>query len=567
MVGVANALCLLAVCGRALATPTALPTSSPDVDATNATRTCPTKLSEHRPFTKVFFDEACVAAMPPRSDGTCPIETVDGFAKYYFGALCLVATIVSFMSVLFNVSLLQLGGIPNPRARGERGKRGGLSVLGMAAWVIYMLLGVCQFVAQLLSMVMTVAAFAKVRDDYRPCLQPWAHDMDLLGVAALPTFAFTPVVQFPMMLMFVTWAALIEGVKVYCAARRITPVGALGSDALPIDGEMHTTYTLFCCIPLLLFNLLAWLLSGSFVFGIVFHSPIFLVVALAYVGIGKLLRVVATKVMASESERAAVTTLKGMLWWAVRDNSGLPGGLPNNPFGRTLLFSVTPLPFSPLVIYGALLAAHVYAGHTPAENMHLVDVTYEHAFQFFRTAKFSMPAIDLAAISFDPTVAFGYIAALGHIDSLDAAELLEGARVLNAFSYALSILKTLVSVCAGALAAGEQLGMLPNVQFSDCAHWAMMKKRNAQGNFTFGGDGEREHIAGLDALVDEGDDEKEAQRAAQEELLRKRRERRSARKQGNNANVEGDAAGDAGNNVEMANDPADCEEDDGVLRI
>ena len=155
-----------------------------------------------------------------------------------------------------------------------------------------------------------------------------------------------------------------------------------------------------------------------------------------------------------------------------------------------------PLPLSPLVIYGALLAAHVYAGHTPAENMHLVDVTYEHVFQVFRTAKFSMPAIDLAAISFDPTVAFGYVAALGHIDSLDAAELLEGAHVLNAFSYALSILKTVVSVCANALAAlsteevmNGVLDMIPNVPFNVCAKWNMSM------------DGENEHITGLDALV------------------------------------------------------------------
>ena len=227
MVGLANALCLLAVCGRALATPTALPTSSPDVDATNAT--CPTKLSEHRAFTKVFINEACVAAMPPRSDGTCPIETVDGFAKYYFGALCVVATIVSFMSVLFNVSLLQLGGIPNPRARGERGKGGGLSVLGTAALAIHMLLGVCQFVVLLLSMVMTVAAFANVRDDFRPCLQPWAHDMDLLGVAALPTFAFTPVVLSPMMLMFVLQCRFKRAVQKYSfsqASGNLAPLAA-----------------------------------------------------------------------------------------------------------------------------------------------------------------------------------------------------------------------------------------------------------------------------------------------------------------------------------------------------
>ena len=143
------------------------------------------------------------------------------------------------------------------------------------------------------------------------------------------------------------------------------------------------------------------------------------------------------------------------------------------------------------------------------------DVSYEHAFQFFRTAKFSMPAIDLAAISFDPTVAFGYIAALGHIDSLDAAELLEGARGLLVFSYALSILKWVVTVCAGALAAGEQLGVLPNVQFSECAHWDMMEKADGDGNrVPFGQDGVPEHIAGLDALVREAEGEAADQEAA-----------------------------------------------------
>ena len=52
---------------------------------------------------------------------------------------------------------------------------------------------------------------------------------------------------------------------------------------------------------------------------------------------------------------------------------------------------------------------------------------------------------------------------------------------------ALSILKTVVSVCAAALAAGEWLGVLPNVQFSDCARWVMGIN----------------HIDGLDALVGE----------------------------------------------------------------
>ena len=160
-----------------------------------------------------------------------------------------------------------------------------------------------------------------------------------------------------------------------------------------------------------------------------------------------------------------------------------------------LVWCVFPLPFSQVVIYGSLLAAHTYAGHAPAENMRLLGIVYKHTFQIFRTAKVSMPAIDLAAITFDPTKVFGYVAALGHIDSLDAAELLEGARGLLAFSFVLSILKTVISVCAAAFAAGagEQLDMCKNVQFSDCARWATERK-------TEDGVSVHEHIDGLDAM-------------------------------------------------------------------
>ena len=86
---------------------------------------------------------------------------------------------------------------------------------------------------------------------------------------------------------------------------------------------------------------------------------------------------------------------------------------------------------------------------------------------------------------------------------------------MNAFSYALSILKTLVSVCAGALAAGEQLGVLPNVPFNECAHWFMVERVDGDGNRMEPSDAGYtnavpEHIAGLDALVDKAAGEGEA---------------------------------------------------------
>ena len=298
MAGLARALCVLAVCGHARA-------SSPGVNATNAT--CPTKLSEQqqRPFAKVFFDQGCVAVMAPRSDGTCPIETLDTFTARYFGTLCIEAVALAYVAIFTNVCSVQLGGIPCPRAPDERGTRGELSVIGTMMWSQYMFLGLGQIVAQLLSIVMVVAAFAKAREDFSPCLQPWAHGMDLLGVVALPTFAFTPVVQVPMILIGVSWAVLIEGAKVYCASRRIT--------TFHVEHLANIYIVVFMGFPYL-FSLIAFFLSGSVFFGTCLFFPIFALVGPALYGILMLLRVVATKVMASESELAAVKNLQGMLW-------------------------------------------------------------------------------------------------------------------------------------------------------------------------------------------------------------------------------------------------------------
>ena len=94
----ACALCVVAIfCDRALGAPSASPTPAPYVNAT-----CPTKLSEYRPFAKVFFDEGCVAAMEPRPDGACPIDTLDTFVEYYFGALCIEAVVQTFAAFLAN---------------------------------------------------------------------------------------------------------------------------------------------------------------------------------------------------------------------------------------------------------------------------------------------------------------------------------------------------------------------------------------------------------------------------------------------------------------------------------
>ena len=82
----------------------------------------------------------------------------------------------------------------------------------------------------------------------------------------------------------------------------------------------------------------------------------------------------------------------------------------------------------------------------------------------------------MPAINIDPTQlgnlatnALEYLADLNA--SFDPEHFLEGARALLALNMLLSLVKTGIAVVAGLLSAGECLGVLPNIQFSECATW------------------------------------------------------------------------------------------------
>ena len=112
----------------------------------------------------------------------------------------------------------------------------------------------------------------------------------------------------------------------------------------------------YMCTMVLLFgpSVLMWILSASFVFSVVFCLPITAMSVAAFASVLMVTRVLATRVMRSESETQVVTTLKGMLWWAVRDEeSDAPFGLPLNPFCLTLIAAFIPLLIGSLIVYGA----------------------------------------------------------------------------------------------------------------------------------------------------------------------------------------------------------------------
>ena len=69
------------------------------------------------------------------------------------------------------------------------------------------------------SPLVTGTSFFHFREDMAECAVDWAHGYDLIDAVSLSSFVFQPAVLLKLILFWIYWAALIEGVKVYYAAR------------------------------------------------------------------------------------------------------------------------------------------------------------------------------------------------------------------------------------------------------------------------------------------------------------------------------------------------------------
>ena len=127
---------------------------------------CSSKFAQD--ITHQFFVESCVAALQI-DNIECPIDEVDGFAVAFIDPLRFDAMAESFGILLFQVMVMQTGGIP--RCEG---------VLGVAFFVVYTLVTLAQWFSQLSAVVMTGGGYVSLRSDFGECMQPWAHGMKLL---------------------------------------------------------------------------------------------------------------------------------------------------------------------------------------------------------------------------------------------------------------------------------------------------------------------------------------------------------------------------------------------------
>ena len=337
-----------------------------------------------------LFDETCAQQLQINGE-ICGVDTANKLLGALIAPLKIEAMYISFLSLVYVLMMLQLGGIVVPAG----------SHLATFFWFLNAALLCVQMFVPLLYVMLIVGAFTRARMDLHECVRPMDDNLGLIEVVAFTTFVFQPVVLSQIILITVYFSAFIESVKVFCGSYKIDPrfgikwcicggpyvrIPDLDTENMSIDLTMMGSFLLRFLIPLVFVFLALWVISLSWVFGLVFFLPVCLVAFC--------LHLVTMKAMCSGyswlEKKRVQSKLKGVkkevlntLWWAPHDflaTWGKKSG-EHTPFTFILMIAYAPLVLSPLIVFGALMAVHVYAGHSPEDNMELVRLVYEFTYE------------------------------------------------------------------------------------------------------------------------------------------------------------------------------------------
>ena len=412
---------------------------------------------------------------------------------YFIGEMNFFTQMLNFLGIVASISLLQLGGIPVPAGRA-----------GCALWATLAFVVLFQLLLQVLGIALLGISFGKMRGDLGPCAKEWAHGYELVDVVAVPTFLMQPVVLVRFVLLHVYYAALIEVVKVYAAVRggallenvwgvkwfvvcgpfmRSLYVGDNEMKGVTFDWALILGLVHHVTFPALLYSLLLWVCSLSFLFGLTVFSPIAAALILGELVVLGFIALVHQAV--DELGDCIPGKVKAMLlsvtWWPAAE-SVLYGF--TSAFTCTLFFAFITVALSPFVVNGSWLAAYLYAGHaTEASSAFIADI---YTFTFAGT--FALPSFN-----FDLTQLGAALAALPDVLTLGFAGLdmpgyLELTQASALLSFFFGILKTAVSAVAAVLAGWEKcIDAKEPVQFSEIAQagtpgdWAEVVMEDAEG--------------------------------------------------------------------------------------
>ena len=113
---------------------------------------------------------------------------------------------------------------------------------------------------------MVCQSYTAMAAQSRACMLPFHEGSDLarLNVVAALTFFMQPVILVPLLLMYFFVAVGTEGVKVGARTRQWE--WAFKGEGSGIDNVINRYYLFLAVAPPVLYSLLAWVLSGSFIF-------------------------------------------------------------------------------------------------------------------------------------------------------------------------------------------------------------------------------------------------------------------------------------------------------------
>ena len=98
----------------------------------NPTDACPDLFFDHKVY-HFFYDEQCAREITPLPGDheTCGVSLVNNVLRFFLGELRIEAQCFGFLSIVFLVMVLQLGGIPIPTP-GEK--------LAIGLWAVWMVI-------------------------------------------------------------------------------------------------------------------------------------------------------------------------------------------------------------------------------------------------------------------------------------------------------------------------------------------------------------------------------------------------------------------------------------------
>ena len=461
----------------------------------NVTTRCREKSFKY-PIYKYAYEEQCLQDLILYADndkeGVCGVKVANDVLGHLLGELRIEAQFANWLGVLALLMALQIGGISAPK-QGHN--------VEIAAWSIWMLVVLLQMLTGPLAMGLVGAAYGEMQGSLGPCAVKWKGDYDMIDVVALPTFIFQPAVMFPFVLMVIYFFALLEGVKVWCGAREVEVKAWSwkwfmccgkdeGDDYLPVS--MFWWFSFRIIVPVCLFCVLLWFFSLSWIFGLVFFPVhlIFILILdmLAVFALGFIYHHLKEKKFENEKLEQLKELVLSTIWWAEAFTKAWLGevfGVKavqdwDDPiacqFTGFIFFAIIPIALSPLVVNGTWLAAHVYAGHSPEENMALVRDMYEFTFGCFADAQFQVPSLDfnLAHVGTAFEALLGAIGA--GLTNFQAPEYLLLTKACSLINFSFSLIKTFVSSTVSGLALFDYVTPpVPFFRIAICADYGDAK--------------------------------------------------------------------------------------------